>query len=362
MAEDQKLLILSLGRRGGSVRYGKSIIEAMSEEPKEVFVSRFCLEKLPRGAISIPTYRNKIEFIFSSMTVLVVLWLYVLWGLICGRYKALYTPYTHYWNIVFILTFRCFGLRSISTVHDGIPHTGEGNWWERMINYATLRRSSHLIFLTEHVQRFLKSKVGFKARCSVIPHGLIEVEGVQVKEKVFEKPLSLLFLGRVCHYKGVDLLLDALKDFQRDEISKLVISGEVSYDQRHLMELKINLPVIWRDRWVSEAEMADDLNSADVLVLPYREATQSGVVSIGFSSGTPMICSRTGGLIEQCLKEECVFVEPTPESIAAGIRVFLNSPNTAQALQEAMKLKRENLTWDSISKEISACIDKTILT
>lgn len=350
---------MSLGRRGGSVRYGKSIIEAMSHESRQVFVSKYCIEDLPEGSIPIPTYRNKIEFIFSSLSILFILWLYVLWGLVFGRYKALYTPYTHYWNIVFILTFRCFGLRSISTVHDGIPHTGEGNWWERLINYATLRRSSHLIFLTQHVQRFLKSKVGFQAKSSVIPHGLIEVNGVHLKQRTLKRPLSLLFLGRVCHYKGVDLLLEALEVFNEQEIEKLVISGEISKDQKHLMNVSTKPPVIWRDRWVSEMEMSDDLNSADVLILPYREATQSGVISIGLSSGIPMICTRTGGLIEQCSQEDCVFVEPTPQSIAEGIRMILDSPELSQKLQLAMQMKREQLTWLMISNQILNCIHRS---
>lgn len=356
MGREKEILILSLGRRGGSVRYGKSIIDAMGSEPKQVFVSNFCIEERPMGAISIPTYRNKFEFIYSSMSVLVILWLYVLLGLFSGRYKSLYTPYTHYWNIVFILSFRSFGLRTVSTVHDGIPHTGEGNWWERLINYATLRRSSHLIFLTEHVQRFLTSKIGFKAKSSVIPHGLIEVKGVVLKQKTLKRPLSLLFLGRVCHYKGVDLLLEALDEFKDGEIEKLFISGEVSKDQKHMIEDETRSSVIWKDHWLSESEMADDLNHADVLILPYREATQSGVASIGLSSGIPMICTRTGGLIEQCSEEECVFVDPTPQSIAAGIRVLLDSPEYVLKLQNAMALKRKQLTWTYVANEVLKCL------
>jgi len=350
--KNRQVLILSLGRRGGSVRYGHALIDAMPEVPKQVFVSRYCTEALPKQFVAIPTYRNRAEFLVASSFILPLFWGYILFGLIRGRYKLLYTPYTHYWNILFLMTFRFFGLKTISTVHDGIPHTGDGNWFERGVNYATLRRSSQLIFLSEHVQRFLKSKVGIHCNSSVIPHGLIEIKGVNVIERKIKDNVTLLFLGRVCHYKGIDLLLEALEILSSDKIKQLIIAGEVARDQRHLMKRTSGIKVIWRDRWLHEQEVASDIMQSDVLVLPYREATQSGVVSIGISAGLPMVLTKIGGLVEQCRFGEGLFADPTPQSLAAALRRITEEPNIVQDMILNMEKIRQTLTWRSIAIQV----------
>lgn len=347
-------MILSLGRRGGSVRYGASIIESMTSVSKEVFVSKFSRETHPSGAVQIPTYRNKFEFILSSMMILPFLWLYILIGLMCGKYKCLYTPYTHYWNVVFVLTFKLFNRKAVSTVHDGIPHTGDGNWWEKWINYATLKSSSQLIFLTEHVKNYLVSKVGLKSECTVIPHGLLEVNGAEVHDREFHSEVRVLFLGRVCHYKGVDLLLNAIPLMNQDRLGKVVIAGEVSESQKHLKETLLN--VEWLDKWLSEEEMARELNLADILILPYREATQSGVITIGLQLELPIISTNLGGLIEQCEHDECVFVAAVPEAIANAFNELIEDEEKVKLLRIKMKEKKKDLTWDSISQKIVKCL------
>ena len=354
---NRQVLILSLGRRGGSVRYGHALIDAMPEVSKQVFVSRYCTENLPEQFVDIPTYRNKIEFLIASILILPLFWGYVLSGLVKGKYKLLYTPYTHYWNILFLITFRLFGLKTISTVHDGIPHTGDGNWFERSVNYATLRRSSHLIFLSEHVQRYLKSKVGIDCESSVIPHGLIEIKGVNVIERELKNSVTLLFLGRVCHYKGIDLLLDALEILGSDNIKQLVIAGEVAKDQKHLMKRDIGIKVVWKDRWLYEHEVAAEIMQSDVLVLPYREATQSGVASIGISSGLPMVLTKIGGLVEQCRFGEGLFADPTPQSLAAALRKITEEAKVAQDMTLNMEKTRQKLTWRSIALQVMQHFD-----
>ena len=357
MSNDKRILILSLGRRGGSVRYGSSIIESMGSVPRTIFVSRYSKEWCPSGAYAIPTYRSKREFIFASCIVLPFFWLYILGGLFRGSYSSLYTPYTHYWNTLFIWTFRLFGKRTISTVHDGIPHAGDGNWWEKIINNYVLHHSDHLIFLTQHVRTFLKEKIGFTASSSVIPHGQILIEGVIPKKRKAPERASLLFLGRVCHYKGVDILLDALKYIPTEKIKEIVIAGEVVSDQQLLKSFTSPVPIRWEDRWLDEIEMAEELNRSDILILPYREATQSGVMTIGISSGTPMVSTNVGGLVEQCDQLECHFVLPTPESLGTGITNLLSSTQLYEELQVHMENKRKSLNWNSIASEILTCIN-----
>jgi glycosyltransferase involved in cell wall biosynthesis len=354
--KQQKIFVLSLGRRGGSVRYGHSIVDHF-KRPVEIFVSRFSKEKAPSNAIAIPTYRNKLEFIISSSTVLPVLWLYVVFGLIRGKYNVFYSPYTHYWNVVFILTFKFFKVKSIITVHDGIPHTGDGNIWERIINYASLKQSKYIIFLTSYVYHYLKSKINFNVKTKIIPHGPLIIEGVKREDKSKNKKLKLLFLGRVCHYKGVDLLLDSLGELPDHLIEKCIIAGEIHPTQKHLKTSYTSPVIEFKDYWLSDEEISTLLSETDLLILPYREATQSGVMSIGIAYGIPMLCTRVGGLIEQCSDEECTFVDPTPKSITEGIIHIIHNPNEQILKRENLERKKELISWNNIARQVEACFE-----
>ena len=117
-----------------------------------------------------------------------------------------------------------------------------------------------------------------------------------------------------------------------------------------------HLDVEWIDKWLSEEEMARELNLADILILPYREATQSGVMTIGLQLELPIISTNLGGLIEQCDQEECVFVTAASEAIAKAFDELVEDEEKVKLLRRKMKEKKKGLTWDSISQEIIKCL------
>ncbi|MEO1433931.1 MAG: glycosyltransferase family 4 protein [Bacteroidota bacterium] len=348
MAE-KKVCILSLGRRGGSVRYATAIIDQL-ERPYDVYVSKFCTEPRPQKAKTILTYRNSFEFVLVSLFWLPIFWFTLVGKLIRGRYTALYLPYTHYWNILFIQTFRLFGLKTVATIHDGIPHSGDGNFWERYSNRFSVRKAGHLVFLTQFVHDLVQEKIGFKAQASVIPHGLLHPKGINFNLRSFPEKAKLLFFGRVGHYKGVDLLIEAIQQVDPNLFEELIIAG----DHLSSVNFKADYPkVTWIKKWLSEAEMVDLINQSDVLVLPYREATQSGVITIGISAALPMICTRSGGIPEQLNEDEALFVEPDPKSIQNGIENLLKSPELYARMVKKLAQKRENSDWRQIAASIS---------
>lgn len=324
----------------------------MPREQTEVWVSHFSTEPDPKGARRIPTYRNKFEFILSSLSILPCFWLLIVWGLLRRRYRCLYTPYTHYWHIVFILTFKCFGVKTISTVHDGIPHLGDGNGLQKFINQQTLLASDRLIFLTQHVRDFLRERIPFQAPCDIIPHGWLEHQGLNSQLKPKPQKFRLLVLGRICRYKGVDLLLDALHHCDHASLESLTIAGQVQPDQQHLKSFNGPCPIHWVDRWMSETELSEHINRAHILVLPYREATQSGVLTLGVQAGLAMICSRVGGIQEQLSDQECLFVEPQAENIAQALDQIFHEPELYKNLQQATLQKKESLSWTQIAQRV----------
>jgi len=350
----RKVLVLALGRRGGSVQYGSAIIEQINL-PKEIYVSSFCTEKVPENSIKIRTYRNKGEFFVSFFFNFLPLFFRVLVGLFRGEYLGLYLPYTHYWNAPFVATFRLFGLQTACTVHDGIPHTGDGNIWEAIINRFTIRQASHLIFLSRHVADFLQHKIGFSCHYSVIPHGILRA-GVSRSDRIAQRPARLLFLGRVCHYKGVDLFLKGLEHLDDHLWERATIAGQIVPGLHFPPSTE---KVSWENRWLNQEEVKQQLDQADILVLPYREATQSGVITLAIDQCLPMVCSRVGGLPEQLGEDDCIWVEPDPHSISKGLKDLISSPVIYQNHVSRLRDLKSNSSWSEIGKKIESLFATT---
>ena len=134
---------------------------------------------------------------------------------------------------------------------------------------------------------------------------------------------TLLFFGLIRHYKGLDLLIEAMSHL--DNTYQLVIAGECygSFDKyQHQIDasgVKERIRVF--NRYINDNEISDYFSAADALILPYRSATQSGVVSIAYHFDTPMISTPVGDF---------------PASIDIPKTGIVTSAITAQAIEEAI--------------------------
>jgi glycosyltransferase involved in cell wall biosynthesis len=140
----------------------------------------------------------------------------------------------------------------------------------------------------------------------------------------------LLFFGLVRPYKGLDTLLRAgMQLLQGGGEYHLVVAGEFYQDRSHyeplLGELQARGHLTLHDRFIPNEAVADYFAAADAVVLPYRHATQSGVVPLAYACGRGVVASRAGGLAEVVREGESgVLVAPSdPTALAAGIQAFM---------------------------------------
>ncbi len=149
-----------------------------------------------------------------------------------------------------------------------------------------------------------------------------DILGLPKNEKI------ILFFGFIRQYKGLDLLLEAMKDerIQHEKI-KLLIAGEFYEDEKpYLEQIKNNglkASVILRTKFIQDSEVRYYLGAADCVVQPYRNATQSGVTPLAYHFEKPMIVTNVGGLpsLVPHLKSGLV-CEPQPTAIADAILHF----------------------------------------
>jgi len=349
----KKVLILSLGRYGGCVRYATEIIDAMEIE-YEVYVSNFSEEKVPKIHRKIPTYKSNLQFVFSLLTVFPFLWLKILFGLIRGRYSAIYFPYKHYWNLFFLCLFKLARKKTIMTVHDGILHEGEQNRLQQILLNECIKHADELIFLTDFVRKNVQSTIDFKANYTIIEHGMF-TDYVHTKARKHRHKPRLLFLGRIGKYKGIEMLIEAVNELPKDSYESLTIAGKTLYD------LKIdtdNSKIIFPDKWLNNNEIAQFLKESDILVLPYKEASQSGVIPMGIAAAMPMICTRVGGLPEQLKEDEAILVEPNVQALKEGIKQLIHDSNLYENLSKKMLEKQAELTWKNIANRIENIINR----
>ncbi len=343
--KDKELLVFVLSR-SGCLDYTREMLAHYKGARPTVFVSAFAVENMPGPVIPVPTFRNPFELIWNTMWIPV--WLgFQIWKAHQRGCLTAWFPVFHPWNPFLLYFCRLFAIRTIVTVHDGILHPGEDNpilqYWEN----ACLKLADHLIFLSEFVRQRTADQLILKTQSHVIPHGFLPVKGENL-HRVFHRPPSLLFLGRMATYKGIDLLLDALRLLPDGAISKITFAGEV----------KNRLPVSdkaeqisWITRRLSPEEMGRLLAEHDILILPYREASQSGVLTLGISAAIPMVITRVGGLPEQLGPEEAIWVKTDAEDLAAGILELVNSPERWDEIHQKLLKKRLDSGWE-VSVEV----------
>jgi glycosyltransferase involved in cell wall biosynthesis len=168
--------------------------------------------------------------------------------------------------------------------------------------------------------------------------------------------IELLFFGFIRPYKGLDVLLDALK-MLADKDVYLTVVGEHWGDPKAMIEETTGCSNIELHlRYVSDAEAAEYFERADFVVLPYKMATPSAVASVAFHYDTPIIASRVAGLVDVVIDGQTGFLVPPDDPNAlAGI---LKTINRAQSQQLGEGVARYKMThgWDSLRSALQQLI------
>jgi glycosyltransferase involved in cell wall biosynthesis len=114
------------------------------------------------------------------------------------------------------------------------------------------------------------------------------------------------------------------------------------------------------NRWVPESEIGPLLAWSDALILPYREASQSGVAAAALAAGRPVIATRVGGLSEQLsVAPRALLCEPRPDSLARAIRAWMAGPHDAPQGTDAAEAWRQAVSTLLLSIESALPPDVT---
>ena len=246
--------------------------------------------------------------------------------------QALLVPWwTAFWGLPDRAVLRWLALLSPSTRRVLLCHNvedHEGGALRRFLALgAFLASDAFIVHSVSDRERLARVAPGRPAL--VLPHPAVSASPVSRdvarRELGVSGPL-VLFLGLVRRYKGLDLLLSAAPEIVRSSRASIAVVGEVFPDARDLARRaaasSVRDRILWKDAYVSEEEMALWLAACDVVALPYRAISGSGIAARAFAAGRPVAAASVGGLAES--------VEP-------GVTGELFAPGDAAGLARAVE-------------------------
>ncbi len=255
-----------------------------------------------------------------------------------------------------------FDGKVIAILDNVIPH--ERHFFDAPLTKYFLSGCDGYVTLCNAVKEDLL-KLKPEARYEVIPHPLYSHFGEKSERTEAEKRLgighgkkNILFFGLIREYKGLDILLEAFGQLGDDY--QLIVAGEPYGAFDRYQEIISRLPS--RDRihlylhYIKDSEVADYFSAADVAVLPYRSATQSGISSVSYHFEVPMIVTDVGGLKETIGDRGTGIVArgSRPEDIKQEIERYFASPEIREECVRNIRLEKERLSWKEFAGKLLA--------
>jgi len=262
----------------------------------------------------------------------------------------------------------------ISVVDNVIPH--ERRPGDIMLTKFFMKSIDGAVVLSDSVQKDVESFRKDIPVCST-PHPLFDTYGKKLTRKealsalkLDQESLYLLFFGFIRNYKGLDILIKAFSDDRlRGKNLKLIVAGEFYENEnsyrKQVMESGLEKDIIFFNKFISDREVGLFFSGADLVVQPYKSATQSGVTQIAYHFDKPMLVTDVGGLKEIVLHEKCGYVvQPDPKNIADAIIDYFDN-NRKIAFTENVKKEKERFSWnkmtDSVTEVFYRCMLKQLI-
>jgi glycosyltransferase involved in cell wall biosynthesis len=362
-----KVLIWHWGRRGGGPRYTLELARVLAKRDDmdiHLSLSRQSemyadFDGIPvAGRFDVDTYESVAQFGLRSLR-LPLLRRRLARYLREQKIDVVFCTMDHLWDAYMTGVIRDSGAAYLLTVHDATRHPGEDQGWRRWLLRRDIDASDAALVLTRSVGVSLQANYSYPADrtfLSTLGHFGDGGQGAGARSLPAGRPARLLFFGRILHYKGLDLMLEALPLLRR-EFPGLELevwgTGDITPYQAALDAVG-NVRV--ENRWIEEEEILGIFAATDLAVLPYREASQSAVVATAFAVGMPCVATPIPGLCEQVADGVTGVISTgnMPEEYAEAVAKVLRDPAFyARLSQGCVIAANTTLSWEKIGISVA---------
>jgi glycosyltransferase involved in cell wall biosynthesis len=363
------IAIVYWGRLGGGAQLMQEIAQALlSDDRFDVFASPSQQSELPsplpqERLIPIDTFSGPATLILRTAA---LPWIvaHLVDRLVAKDVRTIVTIMPHIWGLALQRAARRAGIRTILVVHDADSHPGERRPVFDWLVRQEIRRSDRIVTLSKHVAERLVARGDVRPeRLTRLFHPIFHFDAPASAESRPHKPFRLLFFGRILPYKGVALLLEAFARLRTEGVDatlRIVGRGEIAVPAELLRQPGLAV----EQGWVPPEGIGSILAWADALVLPYLEASQSGVVAAAYGAGLPVVATPVGGLAEQVIDgvTGALATGTTPEAVADAIRRLVEIPELYQACRAGAIRRAETDVPHRFVRELGDVILATVHT
>ena len=249
----------------------------------------------------------------------------------------------------------------------------EGNFIDIFLSNIGLKFASKFLALSgiveKDVQKYSRGKKVYRSELPVYDcyqqSENPDMKKLKIEIGFEDNSLVLLFFGYVRKYKGLDILIEAFpKILASNPEARLLIVGEFYDDPKVYFELikKLNIEdkVKVINQFVSNEEVAKYYQVADVVLLPYRSATQSGILNVAYGFEKPVVVTDVGGLAEFVDEGKTGFVVTpnSPDAIAEGVQKFIDARNKANFSAFIQERNRKN-SFNQIAEVFERIVEES---
>jgi len=351
-----KILIITMSASGGMRHYVSQLANSLSKKENVSVI-------VPEGAntkdfsrdvtvINLKLGNTVKNFIINTILFSRLIKFYRTIG--CENPDVIHFNNCNLWIALVLLFLRKFKL--VTMIHDVNPHMGTRKWDQIIAKKIFIKFSDAIIVHGENAKKLINNN-----KCYQIPIGDFAFFLKYKKEKIEEEDYTLLFFGRIEEYKGLEYLITAVNEVSRHYPNvKLIIAGAGNLDKyRQLFWKNINFEV--HNRFIPDDEVPIFFQRAKIIVLPYIECTQTGIIPIAYAFKKPVITTNVGSIPELVDDGKTGFIVPVmdPKALRNKIINLISDEHLRIKMGENAYIKmRKDMSWDKISDNLIKIYNK----
>lgn len=246
----------------------------------------------------------------------------------------------------------------VVTVHDVTFHLGdrESRKIPSFVYKFVMRHADQVIVHGKKLKELVTKRYKkFTSNIHVIPHGEFSFYKKFIRRIVKEEDHLILFFGRIWEYKGLEYLIEAEPLIsEKVPTGKIVIAGKGEDFRKYREKMVHKEKFIIYNEFISNEMVAELFQNASVVVLPYVEGSQSGIVPIAYAFKKPVVVTDVGGIPEVVDDGETGYIVPprnTKKLAEAIIDLLKNKEKRKRMGENAFRKTQEELSWDSIARK-----------
>lgn len=268
----------------------------------------------------------------------------------------------HYWMPFFALALRKISVslkkkidvKIIAICHNINPH--ENRFFYQFFTKIFLNKIDRFVVMSKSVKSDLLNIIP-EAKYKLTQHPIYNIFGNTIDKKIARQNLSIkaknviLYFGLIREYKGLDILLKSIPKIKQELNDFIVIVAGECYEKTEKYydiseNLKIQDSVDLRLNFIPDNEVSEYFSAADVVALPYRTATQSGITQIAYNFNRPVIVSDVGGLAEIVPNGKTGYVvKPDSNEFAKAIVKFFKE-DKFEEFSKNIKVHKQLFSWE----------------